>query len=136
MAKIALEKAIAEEAKIVALNVRIDKKRDAIADLRNDFEVNKQTLEEIAKHKPTLETLQNAFNFWEWKNWYKIAGILGGLLVLFFFIFVGFLAYMKWKGYIVQEINLRPKSYDQKMTNKNESAEKFHTIDISKSINK
>jgi hypothetical protein len=97
-----------EKVKIEEIFKRLDKKKEDIATLRIDFETNKKELEEIAKHKPTLQTLQNAFNFWKWKNWYKIAGIIAGIIVIFFFIFIGFLAYMKWRGYVTQ--NTKPKT--------------------------
>ena len=72
-----------EENKIAEHERRLDKKKQDIQQLREDYERNKSHLEYVVKIKPTLETLQNMVNFWKWKNWLKIIGIIIGIIIVF-----------------------------------------------------
>jgi negative regulator of sigma E activity len=105
MAITALRKANADEAKIEALNIRLDKKKEDIASLRTDYEVNKLELEKIAKHKPTLEKIQKVFMFWSWKkNWLKISGVIFVVLAVFVAMLIGVVYYMHKRGWVTYEI--------------------------------
>jgi len=70
---------------------------EAIGELRTDFETNKKKLEEIAKHKPTLQSIQNVLNFWTRKNWLKIIGLVLGILFVLSLMFAGINAFMHIK---------------------------------------
>jgi hypothetical protein len=73
----------AEETEIENIKTRLESKKTAIKQLRDDYERNKEHLEYVASIKPTLQTLQNMFNFWTWENWWKIALIIIGILFIF-----------------------------------------------------
>jgi hypothetical protein len=91
MAKTALDKVTIEETKINKL--------------REDFEINKLELEHIAKHKPTLETIQKVFTFFTWKkNWFKISGIILAVLFLFVMMLVGVVYYMHKRGWVTEDM--------------------------------
>lgn len=86
---------------IKRLDQRADANRDAVKELRDDYEVYKEHLEYVSKVKPTLETIQKVFKFWTWKeNWKKIIGFIIATLVIIFVLFWLFLSIMKFKGFV------------------------------------
>jgi hypothetical protein len=86
---------------IARLDLRADANRDAVKDLRTDYEIYKEHLEYLAKVKPTLETIQNVFRFWTWKeNKKKIIGASIGIVIGIFILFWIFLSIMKFKGFV------------------------------------
>jgi hypothetical protein len=99
---------LAEDEKIIKLEVerldlRIDKKRDAIKELRDDYEKNKDHLEYVARVRPTLETIQKVFTFWSWKkNWLKIISIIIGIILLFSSVVIGIYSFMRKSGWLSQ----------------------------------
>jgi len=95
--KIAKEKELEAE----RLDLRADANRDAVKDLRTDYETYKEHLECVAKVRPTLETIQKVFKFWTWKeNKLKIIGAIGVTFIIIFVLFWVFLSIMKFKGFI------------------------------------
>jgi hypothetical protein len=90
------------------LDGRADANRDAVKDLRTDYEIYKEHLEYLAKVKPTLETIQKVWRFWIWKeNWLKIIGAIIGGIVIIFALFWIFLSIMKVKGVITKNENTK-----------------------------
>jgi hypothetical protein len=86
---------------IARLDLRTDANKDAVKDLRTDYEIYKEHLEYLAKVKPTLETIQNVFRFWTWKeNKKKIIGASIGIVIGIFVLFWIFLSIMKFKGFV------------------------------------
>jgi hypothetical protein len=109
------EKVTAEGKRIETLETRMDKKGEDIKTLRDDYEKNKEHLEYVAKVKPTLESLQNMFKFWTWKNWWKIALIFLAVISLFVALFIGVNFYMHRNGYVTENKDSKH-SYNNKMT--------------------
>jgi hypothetical protein len=92
------------ELEVERLDLRIDKKREAIKELRDDYEKNKDHLEYVAKVRPTLETMQKVFVFWTWrKNWLKIISVCIGLILLFSAIVIGIYSVMRKSGWLSQD---------------------------------
>jgi hypothetical protein len=93
-----------EKKEIEIINLRLDQKKKDITKLREDYESNKKNLEDIAKHKPTLETIQKIFVFWSWKkNWLKIIGAIIGVIAIIFVLFWLFLSIMQYRGIVTDK---------------------------------
>ena len=96
------------------LDLRIDLKRNQIKDLRDDFEESQRELEEIAKHKPTLETIQRFFKFFTWKeNKLRIIAIVIGILLLFSSMVIGIYFIMRKSGWITAYSNKLSQNKEQ-----------------------
>jgi paraquat-inducible protein B len=81
------------ETEVERLDLRANANRDAVKELRDDYEVYKEHLEYVATVKPTLETIQKVFKFWTWKeNWKKIIGLILVTLIVIFALFWLFLS--------------------------------------------
>jgi uncharacterized protein YjbJ (UPF0337 family) len=101
-AKEALGKIIEEDSRILEHDNRLNKKKQEIEELRGEFEKYKEHLEYVSKIKPTLETLQNAFRFWRWKNWWKIVSIIVGIILVFSLMVIGIYSFMRQSGCLSQ----------------------------------
>jgi peptidoglycan hydrolase CwlO-like protein len=90
-----------EEKIILEHERRLDKKREDIKGLKEEFEKHKEATRLIVEIKPTLETIQSFFRWWDWKNWWKI--FLVFILVIIFFIglFISINFYMHDKGWVM-----------------------------------
>jgi hypothetical protein len=92
------------ELEIKRLDERADANRDAVKDLRSDYEIYKEHLEYLANVKPTLQQIQKVIKFWTWKeNWKKIIGAIIGLVVLIFVLFWLFLSVMQYRGIVTDK---------------------------------
>lgn len=107
VAKRALAKALEDE-------IRLDKKRNEIDLIREDLK--------------TLTTIQKAFKFWTWKNWYKIAGIIVGVIFVVVMFVIGIVFYMHKKGWVSQggDISHNKMTVEEQMKITNAPTRAFH----------
>jgi hypothetical protein len=97
------EKVNLEEQKIAEHEIRLNKKREVIKNLRDDFEQYKEDVKILAEVKPTLITIQNTFNWWKWKkHWLRNILIITGLILIFSGIVIGIYSIMRKSGWLSQ----------------------------------
>jgi hypothetical protein len=132
---VAEERVNIEEKRIEEHEIRLNKKREAIKELRTDFEKYKEDVVILAEIKPTLLTLQKAFGWWNRKNWWKIAGIVFGIILVFSLLVVGITFYMHRVGWVTygfrhSQNNEWVKQVHEGQTNDNGTVRAIHFNDL------